>query len=114
MVASSLGFLEPPEPMRLPEKFATLGLEMDTPIARGIMLIVGLGKCFIPINAFLLRSRLVNIIYAAVSIPGFALVLYAHRMISNPDPWVQEIAVILAPVAFVQFAIFDRQSIKPA
>jgi hypothetical protein len=96
-VGAGLGLLDFPADIRMPEKVATVGLEYGTPLAQALLLAIGLGKVFLPFNNFIFGSRSIMALYAALAFPGFGIVLYSHRMLPDPDPWVKEVSVILAP-----------------
>ena len=99
MIASALGLMNPPAEMRLGDKLATIGVQFPSTIATAILLAVGSGKAFIPINHFVLGGTF-NALYAIASIPGFGLVLYSHLKITNPDPLIKEVPVVASPLIF--------------
>ena len=100
-VAGGLGLVDFPAELRMPEKLATVGLTYGTIGGSLTLLAVGVGKVFLPFNNFIFGSRTIMAIYAALAFPGFAAVLYSHRVIPNPDPWSKEVSVIAAPLLLV-------------
>ena len=66
-VAAVLGLIAPPAEMKLDEKMAAIGVPWGTALAKAILLPVGLGQMFIPINHFLLDGAL-DLLYAIMAV----------------------------------------------
>jgi hypothetical protein len=85
--------------MGVKKKFAAIGLKYPSPEVKAIMAAIGASKISILINHFVWKG-LFDKEYFIVSIPGFLLVIYAHRMCVPAEPLVMDVSVLLIIAAF--------------
>lgn len=98
-LAAAAGAFEFPAQMRMSEKFDFIGIPMTSTLGSAIMFLVGAGKVTIALNNWVIKSTFLDALFANASVPGFALVLYVHRSMPNPEPWSGEVPVLLMPIA---------------
>lgn len=88
-VALGLGLVSvdatPPE-MRMEEKFEYVSLPISEPFGAMVCCAIGIGKIGIALNNWIIKSRVLDLLFALSSVPGFGLVLFVHRSLPNPDP----------------------------
>ena len=98
-LAAAAGVFEFPPEMRFPEKMDFIGVPIGSALGKAILCCIGIGKVTIAINNWVLKSSVLDAVFALTSVPGFGLVLFVHRELPNPDPWSAELPVIIAPIA---------------
>ena len=98
---------------RTQEKFAVVGLTEGNPLLNVVAFVTGALKFSVPLNAWFLKSRDLAKKQFYISIPGFALVIYAHRMVEEPlsnDVACVVFPAILALLAFDESGSDDEKS----
>ena len=73
-----------------------MGLKKGTLITSIVAILTGLIKISVPLNTWVLKSHSVALVQFVIAIPGFALVMYAHRKMKLPLG--EDVPCVLVPV----------------
>eukprot|EP00618_Florenciella_parvula_P039226 CAMPEP_0119490118 /NCGR_PEP_ID=MMETSP1344-20130328/15377_1 /TAXON_ID=236787 /ORGANISM="Florenciella parvula, Strain CCMP2471" /LENGTH=134 /DNA_ID=CAMNT_0007525229 /DNA_START=48 /DNA_END=449 /DNA_ORIENTATION=+ len=107
------GFTEFPPEMRMPEKLGVIGVVEGDNYYVALMIAIGLLKLSVPANIWLIKSKTISMLQLLIALPGFALVEYAHRQLTDPPmPLHEDIPVFVIPTLLAILALSPASTKK--